>query len=639
MENHNKPECKCCCEDRKNAPWRQYLPVAVSFTALVAGLAADHLLHPVFFAGWVRAAWYGLAYLPVGLPVMVEGVQTLRKGEFFTEYTLMVAATIGAMAIGQYAEGVAVMLFYAVGELFQQAAVGRAKRSIQALLDQKPGTATVIRDGKRVTADPRSVAVGETVEVRAGEKVPLDGVMLSDSGSFDTAALTGESRPRAIGRGGQLLAGMIAVHNAVEMRVSKPYEDSSFVRILEMVQQASSRKARTELVIRRLARFYTPAVFALAVALAAAPYFFVSDYVFGEWFYRALIFLVVSCPCALVISVPLGYFGGIGAGSRNGILFKGSNFLDVIARADTVAMDKTGTMTEGVFAVQRVEASGMDAAELITLLAALESASTHPVARAVAAYAGDNAAAYKASGVREFAGEGLSGMVDGRQVLAGNAALMRRFDVAYDASVDAIAETVVLCAVDGLYAGCVVIADRLKSDAAAAVESMKRAGVKLTVMLSGDKDSITLKTAAEAGIDRAYGGLLPEDKLHHVESLRKEAPGRIVAFVGDGLNDAPVLAASDVGIAMGAMGTDAAIETADVVIQTDQPSKIAVAINIGRQTRRIVWQNIALALGVKAAVMLMGALGLATMWEAVFADVGVALLAILNAVRIQRMKF
>lgn len=618
--------------------WKIYVPAIISFLLLITGIVLDQFLRSSFFDGYVRLAWYLAAYLPVGWPVIKDAYVALRKGDFFTEFTLMTVATVGAFAIGEFPEGVAVMLFYTVGELFQGAAVKRAKRSIQALLDIRPDAAWVKRDGVLSSTAPQNVQIGETIQVKAGEKVPLDGEMLSAGSSFNTAALTGESKPQQIRTGETVLAGMINVDNVCDIKVTKKFADSSLARILEMVQHATARKAKTELFIRKFARVYTPAVFFMAVALVVVPALMVSNYVFTEWLYRSLVFLVISCPCALVISIPLGYFGGIGAASRNGILFKGGNFLDQITRVDTVVMDKTGTLTKGVFQVQKVVAEGTDEAAFIATLAALESNSNHPVAKAIVAYAKERSPISPASQTEEIAGHGLQGIVEGKKVLAGNTKLLRKYEIAYHPELDEMPETVVVMAVDGRYTGYVVVADELKPGAAQAVKALHANGVTRTVMLSGDKQAIVRKVAAELAIDTAYGDLLPEQKVEKLQALR-EAGSCVIAFAGDGINDAPVLAISDVGIAMGAMGSDAAIETADVVIQTDQPAKIATAIRIGRATRRIVIQNIALAFGVKLIVLLLGAGGLATMWEAVFADVGVALLAILNAVRIQRMRF
>ncbi|MEZ4940641.1 MAG: heavy metal translocating P-type ATPase [Saprospiraceae bacterium] len=630
-----------------HTPWREYLPAGISFVLLLGGIAFDSYLQPAFFKDWVRLAWYLTAYLPVGWPVLKEAAYAIRKGEIFTEFLLMSLATTGAFAIGEYPEGVAVMLFYAVGELFQTAAVRRAKGNIKALLDVRPDTAAVLRDGVFVTARPDTVLVGDTIRVRPGERVPLDGELQDTQGSFDTAALTGESKPRTLAAGEQVLAGMISIDSVVEIQVTKLFGESSISRILDLVQNATARKAPTELFIRKFAKVYTPIVVLLAALLVLIPYFIVPDYSFEMWLYRALIFLVISCPCALVISIPLGYFGGIGAASSNGILFKGSNFLDLMTKVNTVVMDKTGTLTHGVFEVQKVNVSQRQNSNeswseqtLLRFAAALEQHSTHPVGKALIAYATKEKIDWQnaiVSDVQEIAGHGLSGAVDGQAVLVGNSKLLQKSGVAYPPELDAEVDTIAVVAIGGQYAGFVAIADEIKPDAKQTVAGLHHAGVRELVMLSGDKDAVVQKVVAELGIARGYGDLLPEGKVEKVEALRREDPTRTVAFMGDGINDAPVLASADVGIAMGALGSDAAIETADVVIQTDEPSKIATAIRISRATRRVVWQNIGLAFGVKVVVLALGAGGLATMWEAVFADVGVALLAILNAVRVQRM--
>ncbi|WP_449652560.1 heavy metal translocating P-type ATPase [Taibaiella soli] len=572
------------------------------------------------------------------MPVIKEGWEAILKKEFFTEFTLMVLATVGAFAIGEYPEGVAVMLFYAIGELFQSAAVNKAKNNIKALLDVRPSSASVLRNNKYEEIKPEEVEINETIQIKAGEKVPLDGEILSDGSSFNTAALTGESKPKSIYKGEQVLAGMLNLDKVIELKVTKKFADSSLARILEMVQNATARKAKTELLIRKFAKVYTPIVFFLAVALVVIPYFIVNNYVFTEWLYRALIFLVISCPCALVISIPLGYFGGIGAASKNGILFKGSNYLELMTKINTVVMDKTGTLTAGVFKVQEIVTNGIDKTDFIKTLAALESKSTHPIAKAIADYEKNETNSYTATDIEEISGHGLKGKVNDKEVLAGNTKLLKKYGIAYDAAIDEIVETIVVVAINNQYAGYVLIADEIKEDAQDAIKQMHLNGITQIVMLSGDKNSITQKVAKLIGIDTAYGDLLPENKVQKVEELKQDKT-KIIAFVGDGINDAPVLALSHVGIAMGAMGSDAAIETANVVIQTDQPSKIATAMKIGKATRRIVIQNIVLAFAVKAIVLVLGAGGLATMWEAVFADVGVALLAILNAARIQRMKF
>jgi len=555
----------------------------------------------------------------------------------FTEFFLMSIATIGAFIIGEYPEGVAVMLFYAVGELFQNAAVNRAKGNIKALLDVRPNEALVYRNNDYVSVSPETVEIGEKVQVRVGEKIPLDGILLSKKGSFNTAALTGESKPDTIAKGEKVFAGSINLDGVIEIETTKEFKDSSIARILDMVQNATARKSKTELFIRKFARIYTPIVVFLAIGVTFLPYFFVDDYVFRDWLYRALIFLVISCPCALVISIPLGYFGGLGAASKNGILFKGASFLDAMTKINTLVMDKTGTVTKGVFKIKVIKAIGWDESEFMKYLMAMEEQSTHPIAKAILEYK-DEGADYEASDVSEIAGKGLKGIVNGKTVLVGNKALMTANNINILEETETIVESIVLVSIDNTFAGYVVIADELKEDAKETITALHKVGINNIMMLSGDKDSITQQVARELNIEMAKGGLLPEDKLNEVEIL-KQNPANKIAFIGDGINDAPVLAASDVGIAMGGLGSDVAIETADVIIQTDQPSKVVKAIKISRSTRKIVWQNIILAFGVKVIVLILGAGGLATMWEAVFADVGVALLAILNAVRLQRMSW
>ncbi|MEP2669180.1 MAG: heavy metal translocating P-type ATPase [Cyclobacteriaceae bacterium] len=614
-----------------------YVPAIVSFAMLTVGISLDYFNLLPFFKGWVRPIWYGLAYAPVGFPVIKEGWESIRRGDFFTEFFLMSIATLGAFAIGEYPEGVAVMLFYAVGELFQNAAVKRAKGNIKALLDVRPNIALVYRDNDFVEVNPETVHIGEKVQVRTGEKIPLDGILLSVKASVNTAAITGESKPDTIYKEDKVFAGSINLEGVIELETTKEFNDSSIARILDMVQNATARKSKTELFIRKFARVYTPIVVFLAICLTVLPYFFVDNYVFRDWLYRALIFLVISCPCALVISIPLGYFGGLGAASRNGILFKGASFLDAITKVNTVVMDKTGTVTKGVFKIKEIKPVGISENEMMSYLLALEEQSTHPIARAIMEYE-LNGQHHTASDVSEIGGKGLKGKVNNKTVLVGNKALMTAHNIAVPQETDTIVESIVMIAIDDQFSGYVTIADQLKEDAVEAVRQMHNAGIKKIIMLSGDKPSITEKIGNELGLEQAKGGLLPEDKLHEVEEMKKD-PSASIAFVGDGINDAPVLAVSDVGIAMGGLGSDVAIETADVIIQTDQPSRIARAIKIGISTRKVVWQNIALAFGVKLIVMILGAFGLASMWEAVFADVGVAFLAILNAIRIQKMKF
>jgi Zn2+/Cd2+-exporting ATPase len=611
----------------------EWLLAGCSFLLLIVGLILDH--YAAWFNGAFRLLSYSVAFLPVGFPVIQKGVQYALRGDLFTEFFLMSLATIGAFYLGEYPEGVAVMLFYSVGELLQGAAVARAKRNIKALLDVRPALANVIRDGHVVAVGPTDVKVGEIIQVKAGERVALDGTMESEETTFNTSALTGESSPALISKGEPVLAGMINEGQVVELTVTRLFEESSLARILALVQGAQGRKAKTELFIRRFARYYTPAVVFLALAVVVVPYFFVTDYNFHQWLYRALIFLVISCPCALVVAIPLGYFGGIGAGSRNGVLFKGSAFLDRATRIGTVVFDKTGTLTKGTFKVAEIVDGELTSAQWLPLVQALEGNSNHPAAKAIRATASD--ISYVTKDVIEFKGQGLKGMINGNEVVAGNESLFQRLKLPYDKTVTQRPETLILCSVNSTYAGYIVVTDEIKPDAARTIADLHSLGIG-SAMLSGDKDAITRRTAEELKIPVAYGGLLPEDKVSSYESIRKDK-AHTVAFIGDGINDAPVLALSDLGIAMGGMGSDAAIETADVVIQTDQPSKLITAINIGRATNAIVWQNIALAFLVKFLVLGLGTAGLASMWEAVFADVGVALLAIANAIRIQYKKF
>jgi len=613
-----------------------YIPGIISLSLLIIGIALDYF-KVTFFNDWLRIGWYVIAYMPVGLPVVKEGWKCIKKGDVFTEFFLMSIATIGAFVIGEYPEGVAVMLFYAVGELFQNAAVNKAKGNIKALLDVRPKEANVFRNAEVVSVSPETVAIGEKIQIRVGEKIPLDGILISEKASLNTAALTGESKPDTITKGAKLFAGSINLESVIEVEVTKEFKDSSIARILDLVQNATARKSKTELFIRQFARIYTPIVVFLAIGVALLPYFFIDDYVFRDWLYRALIFLVISCPCALVISIPLGYFGGLGAASKNGILFKGASFLDTMTKINILVMDKTGTITKGVFKIKEIKPIGWEEKEFMKYLMAMEAQSTHPIAKAILEYKAEGVD-YKASDVSEIAGKGLKGIVNRKTVLVGNKALMTVNNITVLEETDSIVESIVLVSIDNAFAGYVVIADELKEDANETITALHKVGIKNIILLSGDKDSITQEIASELGIEKAIGDLLPEDKLNEVETL-KQNPDNKIAFIGDGINDAPVLAASDVGIAMGGLGSDVAIETADVIIQTDQPSKVVKAIKISRSTRKIVWQNIILAFGVKLIVLILGAGGLATMWEAVFADVGVALLAIMNAVRLQRMQW
>ena len=645
--------CSCCAHTHECAPekhiekkesiFAEYWKVGLSFILLITGIIMNALELPFFREGYFSLIWYVVAYLPVGLPVMKEAWESMKDKDYFSEFTLMFVATLGAFYIGEYPEGVAVMLFYSVGELFQEKAVDKAKRNIGALLDVRPEEAAVVRDERVVIENPQSVKVGETIEIKTGGRVPLDGMMLNEVAAFNTAALTGESVPRSIRMGEEVLAGMIVTDKVIRIKVIRPFDKSALARILELVQNASERKAPAELFIRKFARVYTPIVIGLAVLIVLLPFIYSLItpqflFTFNDWLYRALVFLVISCPCALVVSIPLGYFGGIGAASRLGILFKGGNYLDAVTKINTVVFDKTGTLTKGTFEVQSCNCeSGVSEEELIRMIASVESSSTHPIAKAVVNYAGRRDIELSSvTDSKEYAGLGLEAAVNGIQVLAGNGRLLSKFQIEYPPELLSITDTIVVCAIGNKYAGYLLLSDSLKEDAKIAIQNLKALGIQNIQILSGDKQSIVSNFAEKLGISEAYGDLLPDGKVKHLEELRQHAENQ-VAFVGDGMNDAPVLALSNVGIAMGGLGSDAAIETADVVIQTDQPSKVAEAIKVGKLTRRIVWQNISLAFGVKLLVLILGAGGLATLWEAVFADVGVALIAIMNAVRIQKM--
>ena len=645
--------CSCCAHTHECAPekhiekkesiFAEYWKVGLSFILLISGIIMNALELPFFREGYFSLIWYIVAYLPVGLPVMKEAWESMKDKDYFSEFTLMFVATLGAFYIGEYPEGVAVMLFYSVGELFQEKAVDKAKRNIGALLDVRPEEAAVVRGERVVIENPQNVKVGETIEIKTGGRVPLDGMMLNEVAAFNTAALTGESVPRSIRMGEEVLAGMIVTDKVIRIKVIRPFDKSALARILELVQNASERKAPAELFIRKFARVYTPIVIGLAVLIVLLPFIYSLItpqffFTFNDWLYRALVFLVISCPCALVVSIPLGYFGGIGAASRLGILFKGGNYLDAVTKINTVVFDKTGTLTKGTFEVQSCNCeSGVSEEELIRMIASVESSSTHPIAKAVVNYAGRRDIELSSvTDSKEYAGLGLEAAVNGIQVLAGNGRLLSKFQIEYPPELLSVTDTIVVCAIGNKYAGYLLLSDSLKEDAKIAIQNLKALGIQKIQILSGDKQSIVSNFAEKLGISEAYGDLLPDGKVKHLEELRQHTENQ-VAFVGDGMNDAPVLALSNVGIAMGGLGSDAAIETADVVIQTDQPSKVAEAIKVGKLTRRIVWQNISLAFGVKLLVLILGAGGLATLWEAVFADVGVALIAIMNAVRIQKM--
>ena len=621
---------------------KQYRNEIFSFLMLMAGVLLEYAQTSWFALPYVSLVWFLAAVAPVGLSVMAEAWEHLMKKEYFSEFMLMTIATIGAFCIGEYPEGVAVMLFYAVGEQLQDSAVDKARDNIRALLDKRPRTASVFRKGQYSIVSPEAVETGETIEVKVGEKVPLDGVLQNEVGVFNTAALTGESLPRSVRQSGEVLAGMIPVNETIRLNVTKPYSQSTLARMLEMVEEAAECKAPTELFMRKVARYYTPAVIGIAFLIPVLPFLYSLVqpsfiYLFASWLYRSLVFLVISCPCALVVSIPLGYFGGIGAASHKGILFKGGNYLDAITKADTFVFDKTGTLTTGNFRVCRIETAGIySEAEVLKYIASAESKSSHPMAKAVVEYAKQQQATlYPVGAVTEIAGYGLEAYIGGKQILAGNYRLMDKYGIAYPEGLHEMPESLILCACNGIYAGVVVMEDELKDDAVEAIRGLKQQGIRHFEILSGDKTALVQNIAHRLDIRHAYGDLLPADKVARLQKLKDEK--HCVAFVGDGINDAPVLALSDVGIAMGGLGSDIAIETADVIIQDDSLSKLVTAVRIGKYTRRIIWQNIILAFLVKFAILALGTVGVATLWEAVFADSGVALLAIFNAMRINRL--
>ncbi len=577
-----------------------------------------------------RLYLYLLAYLIIGWDILWKAVRNIGHGQVFDENFLMCVATVGALVLGEYSEAVGVMLFYQVGELFQNYAVGKSRKSIAQLMDIRPDVANVERDGQILAVDPDEVAVGEIIVIRPGEKIPLDGVVIEGGSSLNTAALTGESAPRDVAVGGELLSGCVNITGLLKARVTREFGQSTVAKILDLVENASSKKAQAENFITRFARYYTPAVVFAALALAVLPSLFTGDW--AVWVHRALTFLVISCPCALVISIPLSFFGGIGGASAQGILVKGGNYLELLAKTETVVFDKTGTLTQGVFEVSALNpAPGVTEHELLEAAALAERHSGHPIAQSLRRALGGDVDPDRVTDVQEIPGHGVSALVDGNRVLAGNEKLMRREGVAFRPCGDM--GTIVHVARDGNYLGCAVIADQVKPTAPAAIRSLKQRGIR-TVMLTGDSQTVGEAVAAQLGLDEVHAQLLPADKVNRLEDLlgRKSAKG-VLAYVGDGVNDAPVLSRADVGIAMGAMGSDAAIEAADVVLMDDDPAKLSCAMDIAHKCLCIVKQNIGFALGVKGLCLILGAFGMASMWEAVFADVGVAVIAILNATR------
>lgn len=607
--------------------WRIIIGAAVLATAVLLSLNNE----------WLQIALFIISYIIVGGDVVKRAVKNIFKGQVFDENFLMSIATIGAFFIGEYPEGVAVMLFYQVGELFQSYAVGKSRKSIASLMDIRPDYANVKKGDELVKVDPDEVQIGDIIVIKAGEKIPLDGKVIEGSSMIDTSALTGESVPREVEVGSDILSGCININGVITVEVTKEFGESTVSKILDLVENASSKKSNSEQFITKFARYYTPVVVIIAVFLAIIPPLVIDGATFSDWIYRALAFLVVSCPCALVISIPLSFFGGIGGASKKGVLVKGSNYLEALAETEIVVFDKTGTLTKGVFNVQEIHPEGVSKEELLELTAHAESYSNHPISLSLKRAYSKEIDNRRISDVEEISGHGVIATVDGKKVMAGNIKLMKMMDIPYFKG--ELIGTIVHVAVNNKYIGYIVIADEVKEDSAQAIKELKAANIKQTVMLTGDNKSIGSKVAKELGLDKVYAELLPADKVEKLEELfsQKSKKGKL-AFVGDGINDAPVLARADIGIAMGGLGSDAAIEAADVVIMTDEPSKIATAMKISKKTLKIAHQNIVFAIGIKIIVLILSAFGITTMWAAIFADVGVTIIAVLNAFRALNVK-
>lgn len=586
---------------------------------------------------WLQIALFIISYIIVGGDVVKRAVKNIFKGQVFDENFLMSIATIGAFFIGEYPEGVAVMLFYQVGELFQSYAVGKSRKSIASLMDIRPDYANVKKGDELVKVDPDEVQIGDIIVIKAGEKIPLDGKVIEGSSMIDTSALTGESVPRKVEVGSDILSGCININGVITAEVTKEFGESTVSKILDLVENASSKKSNSEQFITKFARYYTPVVVIIAVFLAIIPPLVIDGATFSDWIYRALAFLVVSCPCALVISIPLSFFGGIGGASKKGVLVKGSNYLEALAETEIVVFDKTGTLTKGVFNVQEIHPEGVSKEELLELTAHAESYSNHPISLSLKRAYSKEIDNERILDVEEISGHGVIATVDGKKVMAGNIKLMKMMDIPYFKG--ELIGTIVHVAVNNKYIGYIVIADEVKEDSVQAIKELKAANIKQTVMLTGDNKSIGSKVAKELGLDKVYAELLPADKVEKLEELfsQKSKKGKL-AFVGDGINDAPVLARADIGIAMGGLGSDAAIEAADVVIMTDEPSKIATTMKISKKTLKIAHQNIVFAIGIKIIVLILSAFGITTMWAAIFADVGVTIIAVLNAFRALNVK-
>ena len=607
--------------------WRIIIGAAVLATAVLLSLNNE----------WLQIALFIISYIIVGEDVVKRAVKNIFKGQVFDENFLMSIATIGAFFIGEYPEGVAVMLFYQVGELFQSYAVGKSRKSIASLMDIRPDYANVKKGDELVKVDPDEVQIGDIIVIKAGEKIPLDGKVIEGSSMIDTSALTGESVPREVEVGSDILSGCININGVITAEVTKEFGESTVSKILDLVENASSKKSNSEQFITKFARYYTPVVGIIAVFLAIIPPLVIDGATFSDWIYRALAFLVVSCPCALVISIPLSFFGGIGGASKKGVLVKGSNYLEALAETEIVVFDKTGTLTKGVFNVQEIHPEGVSKEELLELTAHAESYSNHPISLSLKRAYSKEIDNGRISDVEEISGHGVIATVDGKKVMVGNIKLMKMMDIPYFKG--ELIGTIVHVAVNNKYIGYIVIADEVKEDSAQAIKELKAANIKQTVMLTGDNKSIGSKVAKELGLDKVYAELLPADKVEKLEELfsQKSKKGKL-AFVGDGINDAPVLARADIGIAMGGLGSDAAIEAADVVIMTDEPSKIATTMKISKKTLKIAHQNIVFSIGIKIIVLILSAFGITTMWAAIFADVGVTIIAVLNAFRALNVK-
>ena len=613
--------------------------IIVATILFIAGMIIPHILPENSIITYVEFAVFLASYAIIGWDIIWKAICNIRQGQVFDENFLMMVATVGAFILGEHSEGVAVMLFYQIGEWFQSYAVSKSRKSITSLMDIRPDYANVERDGKLIEVDPDEVQIGEIITVKPGEKIPIDGIVVSGISMLDTSALTGESLPREIEEGMEVISGCINQSGILKIKTTKEFGESTVAKILDLVENSSEKKARTENFITRFAKYYTPIVVFAALALAIIPPLVTGD-AFSEWVYRALTFLVISCPCALVISIPLSFFGGLGGASKCGVLIKGSNYLEALANTQIIVFDKTGTLTKGSFAVSKIHAKDISNEQLLEIAAYAENYSTHPISQSIKHAYNKEINNSRIQNVQEIAGHGVSAVIDNKTVLAGNAKLMNREHIQYEPCTEA--GTVIYVAVDNKFVGYILIEDEIKDDAPFAIKELKANGIKQTVMLTGDSDAVGKKVAKKLGLDKVYTQLLPADKVAHVEellqSLHQTNPKGKLAFVGDGINDAPVLARADVGIAMGGLGSDAAIEAADIVLMTDEPSKIATAKKIARKTLAIAYENIVFAIGIKLIVLALGALGFASMWAAVFADVGVSIIAILNAIRALNVK-